>query len=86
MDQIVFNIIFGALFTLFGAVIKAIWDGVKELQKADKELTKKIGEIEVLVAGDYARKDYVEGKIDAIFVKLDKLGDKMEDIRKEITR
>ena len=81
MDQMIFNIVFGALFTLFGAVIKAIWDGVKDLQKADKEITQKVAEIELLVAGDYARKDYVECKIDAVFAKLDKIEDKIDAVR-----
>lgn len=71
---------------LMGGVVKAVWDGIKELQRADKELTDKVSSVELLVAGDYAKKDYVENKIDAIFVKLDRLGDKMEDIRKELKK
>ena len=86
MDQSIINFIFGALMMLMGGVVKAVWDGIKELQRADKELTDKVSSVELLVAGDYAKKDYVENKIDAIFVKLDRLGDKMEDIRKELKK
>lgn len=81
MDQSIINAVFGALMMLFGGVIKAIWDGVKDLQKENRDITEKVNSVELLVAGDYARKDYVECKIDAVFAKLDKIEDKLDNVR-----
>jgi hypothetical protein len=83
MDQSVINVMISAIMMLMGGIIKAIWDGVKELQKENKAITDKVSGVELLVAGDYARKDYVEGKVDAIFTKLDKMDDKLDLVRKE---
>lgn len=81
MDQSILNFVFGAVMMLMGGIIKAVWDGIKDLQQADKEITDKVNSIELLVAGDYARKDYVECKIDAVFAKLDKIEDKLDAVR-----
>jgi hypothetical protein len=51
---------------------------VKDLQVADKALTEKVGQIEVLVAGNYLRRDDFEHTIEALFKKLDKIEDKLD--------
>lgn len=63
---------------LLGGVIKAVWDGVKDLQKDHKALAEKVNEIEVTVAGDYVRKDFLEKMMEAIFKKLDKIDEKID--------
>lgn len=78
MNQDLFNVILGVACALGGGVVKVIWDEVKSLQNADKELSEKMHEIETLVAGDYARKDYLDSKIDALFRKIDKIMDKLD--------
>jgi hypothetical protein len=82
MDQNLINLVFGSFGLLLGAVIKALWDALKDLKLADESIVKKIGQIEVLVAGEYATRDHVE-KIfrdlgEALFKKLDKIEDKLD--------
>lgn len=74
MNQDYINLIIGACGLLSGAIIKSMWDAVKDLQKADKELIEKVSEIEILVAGNYVKREYFdniahrfEGKLDKIF-------------------
>ena len=51
--QVLFDIAIGVIGVLGGWILNTVWSAVKELQKADKELAEKVGEIEVLVAGRY---------------------------------
>lgn len=68
---------------LLGFLLNSVWQAVKDLQRADTELTKRVGEIEVLVAGNYVTQqefdrvvDKLFDKLDAIEMKLDKKADK----------
>jgi CHASE3 domain sensor protein len=63
---------------LIGFLLNAVWQAVKDLQKADKDLTAKVAEIEVLVAGAYVKKDDLEKLSNAIFTKLDRIEDKLD--------
>jgi hypothetical protein len=51
---------------------------VRDLQTADKVLVEKVATIEVLVAGSYITKDDFQKTIAAIFVKLDRIEDKLD--------
>ena len=42
------------------------------------DLTSKISEIQLLVAGNYVKKDELDGVIKALFLKLDKIEDKLD--------
>ena len=71
------------LSALFGFLLHAVWEATKDLQRADAELAKRVGEIEVLVAGNYVTRqefdrviDKLFNKLDAIEMKLDKKADK----------
>lgn len=78
MDQTVVNWVLTGFGGLIGFLLTAVWQAVKDLQRADKELTAKIAEIEVLVAGDYVKKDDLEKLSSAIFKKLDRIEDKFD--------
>lgn len=78
MDQIIVNWILAGFGGLIGFLLNAVWQAVKDLQKADKELTAKVAEIEVLVAGAYVKKDDLEKLSAAIFAKLDRIEDKLD--------
>ena len=78
MDQTIVNWMLAVFGGLIGFLLNAIWKAVKDLQKADKELTAKVAEIEVLVAGAYVKKDDLSKLSDAIFAKLDKIEDKLD--------
>lgn len=77
--QILFNIAFAAAGTLGGFVLHNIWDAMRELQKADSGLAEKVSAIEVLVAGQYVKRDVFDSKIDALFNKLDSMETKFEN-------
>ena len=65
----------------FGAVmsglVKAIWDSVKDLQYEDKKISNKLSEMQVLVAGDYVKKEDFNALADKIFIKLDIITEKV---------
>lgn len=78
MDQTVVNWVLAGFGGLIGFLLKAVWQAVKDLQTADKELTKKVSEIEVLVAGAYVKKDEFSASVTALFAKLDRIEDKID--------
>jgi len=78
MDQVVVNWLLAGFGALIGFLLNAVWQAVKDLQTADKELTAKVAEIEVLVAGAYVKKDDLEKLSNAIFTKLDRIEDKLD--------
>jgi hypothetical protein len=77
MDQTIINWLLGGLGTLLGFLLKSIWQAVKDLQNADKTLSDKVASIEVLVAGNYVRRDDFDRVATAIFTKLDRIEDKL---------
>ena len=78
MNQELFNWLLGGLGTVLGFLLNSIWQAVKDLQRADKELSDKVAAIDVLVAGDYVRKDEMSQTINVLFAKLDRIEDKIE--------
>ena len=78
MDQTVINWILGCFGGLVGFLLKTVWEAVKDLQAADRALTLKVSDIEVLVAGAYIKKDEFNNVATTIFNKLDRIMDKLE--------
>lgn len=79
MDQYFLNWAFGIFNLVLGGLIKAMWDSYKELKKADAQLAEKVNSIEVLVAGQYVKRDDFDRVANAIFAKLDKISDKLDN-------
>lgn len=79
MEQTIYNWAFGFLNLVFGFFLKAIWDSYKELKVTDMTLAEKVNGIEILVAGNYVKKDDFDRFTDAIFTKLDKISDKLDN-------
>jgi len=79
MEQTIYNWAFGLLNLIFGFFLKAIWDSYKELKATDMTLAEKVNGIEILVAGNYVKKDDFDRFTDAIFTKLDKISDKLDN-------
>ncbi len=77
--QFLFNIFVGLSGTLGGFILSAMWTALKDLQSADKELTDKVSAFEILVAGQYVKRDQFESKIDALFRKLDSMEAKLDE-------
>lgn len=78
MNQDFLNWSFGILNLILGGFIKAMWDSYKELKKTDSELAEKVNQIEVLVAGQYVKRDDFDRIANQIFSKLDKISDKID--------
>ncbi len=68
-----FNILIGVGTFLASWWMKTIWSSIKELRDKDKELVNKVGNIELLVAGQYARKEELDRLASAINTKLDRI-------------
>lgn len=77
-NQILVNWLLGGFGGLIGFLLNSVWQAVKDLQAADKELIAKVNEIEVLVSGDYLKKTDFNETIKALFAKLDKIEDKID--------
>lgn len=78
-DQQLFNIVFAAAGALGGWWMKAMWDGLKELQKADQKLSAEVNDLKVFVAGGYVRTESFDKLSHAIFAKLDRIEDKLDE-------
>jgi hypothetical protein len=78
MEQSIINWLLTGFGALIGFLLNAVWQAVKDLQVADKDMAEKVGQIEVLVAGNYLRRDDFEHTIEALFKKLDKIEDKLD--------
>ena len=81
------NIAIGVMCSIFGWLLKTVWESVKDLQYADKSLAEKVTQIELLVAGSYIKRDEIQVLHDALFRKLDKIEDRVNRviIQREIT-
>lgn len=76
--QFLFNMVLGLAAFLGGYVLNSISSTLKSLQDTDTDLAKKVQAIEVLVAGAYAKNSDIEKLSSAIFLKLDKISDKLD--------
>ena len=72
MGQTLFNIAVGLGGFLGGFLLKIIWDAIKELRET-------VGELEVRLPEAYVKKDDFQHFSDAIFRKLDKIEDKIDN-------
>ena len=77
--QVVINWILGLFGMIIGVMVRSVLQTVKDLQKTDKELADKVSRIEVLVAGEYVRKDELDADLARIFDKLDKIDSKLDN-------
>lgn len=44
---------------MFGWLLNAVWNAIKDLQRTDKELIDRVASVELLVAGKYMTRDEV---------------------------
>ena len=78
MDQGLVNWLLGGFGAVLGFLLHSIWQAVKDLQTADGHLADKVSQIEVLVAGQYAKREDVTALSNALFAKLDKIHDLLQ--------
>ena len=77
--QVLFNVAMGFIMTLFGWFLRVSWDALSKLQQQDRELADKVARIEVLVAGEYVKKEDFERVIERLFDKLDHIEIKIDN-------
>ena len=89
MDQTLINYLMAGFGAAISFILKVIWEGLRELQKCDLDITSKISQIQLLVAGEYVKKEdlerstnmqreYFEKNLTALFAKLDKIENKLD--------
>jgi hypothetical protein len=76
--QLAFNIVLSLVAFLGGWVLNSVRDSIASLQKSDNELADKLQHVEVLVAGQYVRRDEIKDLTTALFNKLDKIELKLD--------
>lgn len=77
-EQSIFNAAIGLITSLGAWLMRTMWQDLRELQLADKQLSEKVSQIEVVVAGQYVKRDELQKLSDAIFAKLDRIEDKLD--------
>tara|TARA_R110000822_G_scaffold20833_1_gene66511 strand:+ start:535 stop:795 length:261 start_codon:yes stop_codon:yes gene_type:complete len=77
ITQEILNWVMFAFGAVMSGLVKAIWDSVKDLQSEDKNISNKLSEMQVLVAGDYVKKEDFNALADKIFIKLDIITEKV---------
>ena len=71
--QVAFNIAVALVAFLGGWVLNSLKDSINQLKKTDGELADKVQHIEVLVAGQYVKRDDLDKLANALFTKLDRI-------------
>lgn len=79
IDQNIYNIVLGVAGALGGWWMKAMWDALKDLKTADDKLSSTISDLKVLVAGQYVSRESFDKLSSAIFAKLDRIEDKLDN-------
>ena len=76
--QDLYNTALGLVAALGGWFMRVIWDSLKELRTQDSALAEKVSRIEVLVAGEYVKKDELERVVQRLFDKLEHIEMKID--------
>lgn len=77
-QQQLFNVLFAIVGVFVGWWMRAMWEAVKDLEKADQSLSNQVADLKVLVAGGYVRTEQFDSLSKAIFAKLDRIEDKLD--------
>lgn len=76
--QTLFNVAVSTAGFALGWILNVVWSAVKDLQDDDTKLADKINSIEVIVVGQYVKRDEFDRKMDALFSKLDRIENKID--------
>lgn len=79
LGELLFKLAVGLSSFLGGWVLNRVTSSVDGLQKADRELAAKVQAIELLVAGQYVRREDFDKISSELFRRLDKIYDKLDD-------
>lgn len=79
MAQVIFNILVTLCGLLGGYVLKSIQATLANMLHEQRDLANKLQAIEVLVAGEYVRKDEFTRVADALFARFDRIESKLDN-------
>jgi hypothetical protein len=78
MPQDLINLAISGVAAVIGWFLRVVWEQQGELRKEAAELASKVNSIEVLVAGQYVRRDELSGALNRIDAKLDHISAKLD--------
>jgi hypothetical protein len=78
MGQTIVNWALLSVSALIGFFGHLSWMAIRDIQKAQSRLQMRVSEVEILVAGDYLRKQEFEKFVDRVICKLDAIDDKID--------
>lgn len=78
MDQTLINWIMSGFGAAIAFILRVVWEGLRELQKADLELASRVNEVQLVVAGQYVKREDMERIQAALFAKLDRIESKLD--------
>lgn len=77
-QQQIANALFVVASGVGGYFIKVLWDAIKDLQTADRNIAEKISSIEVLVAGKYVTRDELANQMSRIVDQLNRIEERLQ--------
>ena len=78
MDQALINWMMGGFGAAIAFILRVVWEGLRELQKADLELASRVNEVQLVVAGQYVKREDMERIQTALFAKLHRIENKLD--------
>jgi len=78
MPQELFQILVAAISLMGGWILKTIWDAVRDQQGETRALAEKVAGVEILIVGQFVRRDELAGLLDRIDHKLDQISSKLD--------
>ena len=78
MEQTIINAVFAGLGAVLSFVLKIIWDGLRDLQRADIDLLNQIGSLKLNMSDSYIKKEDFDKMTAAMFSKLDRIENKLD--------
>ena len=78
IDQTIINGVFAGLGAVLSFILRIIWEGIRELQKADSNLSAEVGAVKLLMADSYIKKADFEKLTTDIFSYLRRIEDKLD--------
>jgi cytoskeletal protein RodZ len=78
MPQDLINLAISGVAAVIGWFLRVVWEQQQELRKETSDLAQKVNSIEVLVAGQYVRRDELGQALNRIDAKLDSIASKLD--------
>jgi hypothetical protein len=77
--QILFNSAFTVLMLLIGWIMKTVFEAITELRVSDKQITAEVSKLQTELPTNYVHKHDFKDFTDAVFKKLDRIEDKLDN-------